>query len=91
MTEPSVFKDLDPAQLYYLKAQYLASQQVLDQSEKALKDQLEALTKARAQLGALMRALDHHIDPPAHHATRKPTARSRTRTARGSRGGGPSG
>ena len=39
---PSPFADLDDAQLHYLKAQYLASLQMVDQTEAALKAQLGA-------------------------------------------------
>ncbi len=63
MAEQSVFKDLGPAQLHYLKSQYLASHDLLDQAEARLKAQLEQLTKARQELERLSRELDTHIEP----------------------------
>jgi cell division protein FtsB len=85
MTEPSVFKDLGPAQLHYLKAQYLASVQLLDQTETALRAQLEQLTKARAQLESAMKQLDQHIDAPAKPSAQASATRSRKPAARASR------
>jgi len=64
MAEESVFKDLGPAQLLYLKSQYVTSLDMLDQAEKTLKAQLEDVTKARSQVEKLMRDLDKHLDPP---------------------------
>jgi hypothetical protein len=73
----SVFGGLPPAQLTYLKSQYLASLQMLDQSEASLKAQLEAVSQARAQLLKHLKELDQHLEGPA-----RPGAGSRARPAR---------
>jgi hypothetical protein len=62
MAEESVFKELGPSQLHYLKSQYLASHDLLDQAEAALKAQLEQVAKARHELERLSRELDSHIE-----------------------------
>jgi hypothetical protein len=61
MADASPFADLGDAQLHYLKAQYLASLQMVDQTEAALKAQLEQITKSRKQLEELMADLDAQI------------------------------
>ena len=58
MADQSTFADLDDAQLHYLKAQYLASLQMVDQTEAALKAQLDQVGKTRKQLRELMGELD---------------------------------
>ncbi len=65
MAEESVFKDLGPAQLLYLKSQYVTSLDMLDQAEKTLKAQLGDVTKARSEVEKQMRDLDKHLSPPA--------------------------
>ena len=64
MAEKSVFQELGPSQLHYLKSQYLASHDLLDQAEASLKAQLEQVTKARHELERLSRELDSHIEQP---------------------------
>jgi len=88
MADPSPFADLGDAQLHYLKAQYLASLQMVDQTEAALKAQLEQIAKSRKQLQELMADLDAQIvaaakpeapaKPPAK-PVKKPTTRRTTR------------
>ena len=68
MADQSVFASLDPSQLHYLKAQYLASLQLVDQREATLKQQLEDLTTARKQLHELMGQLDRHLSGGASKA-----------------------
>ena len=88
MADPSPFAELGDAQLHYLKAQYLASLQMVDQTEAALKAQLEQITKSRKQLQELMTDLDAQIaaaakpDTPAKEPAKppkKPTTRRPTR------------
>lgn len=80
MTEQSVFTPLDAAQLHYLKAQYLATLQLLEQTEATLKRQLEDVQKARKQVDEQMGRLDRQLDPPAKPAAqRKASSRSRKR------------
>lgn len=88
MADPSPFANLGDAQLHYLKAQYLASLQMVDQTEAALKAQLEQITKSRKQLQELMADLDAQIAAAARPATpakepakppKKPTTRRPTR------------
>jgi cell division protein FtsB len=85
MADASPFADLGDAQLHYLKAQYLASLQMVDQTEAALKAQLEQITKSRKQLDELMAELDAQIaaaaaptKTPAKPA-KKPSTRRTTR------------
>ena len=88
MADPSPFANLDEAQLHYLKSQYLASLQLVDQTEAALKAQLEQLGKSRKQVQELMADLDAQIaametpekpaKPPAK-PVKKPTTRRPTR------------
>jgi Spy/CpxP family protein refolding chaperone len=88
MADPSPFANLDSAQLYYLKAQYLASLQMIDQTEAALKAQLDQVGKSRKQLQDLMADLDAQITTaetpetpakPAAKPAKKPTPRRPTR------------
>jgi hypothetical protein len=78
MAEQSVFKDLGPSQLHYLKSQYLASHDLLDHAEASLKAQLEQVTKARQELDRLSRELDTHIDPPAKSTPKRTSPAKRT-------------
>ena len=64
MTEESAFADLEPAQLHYLKSQYVLSEQLLEQTEQTLKQQLKDVERAQKQVRDLMRQLDHHLEPP---------------------------
>jgi hypothetical protein len=61
MADQSAFVDLDDAQLHYLKAQYLASLQMVDQTEAALKAQLEQVGSARKLLQGLMQEIDGRL------------------------------
>jgi hypothetical protein len=61
----SVFGDLSPAQVHFLKSQYLASLEMLDQEEADLKSQLAGLAKARVKVEELMRDLDQALEGPA--------------------------
>jgi phage shock protein A len=76
MAGESVFKELGPSQLHYLKSQYLASHDLLDQTEAALKAQLEQVTKARHELERLSRELDSHIEQPRTRKTAEPAKRA---------------
>jgi len=58
VADQSAFADLDEAQIHYLKAQYLASLQMVDGTETALKAQLDQIVKTRKQLQELMGELD---------------------------------
>jgi len=87
MPEPSPFAELGDAQLHYLKAQYLASLQMVDETEVALKAQLEQVVKSRKQLQELMADLDATIaaaaapppkTPAKPAATKKPAAKKPT-------------
>jgi hypothetical protein len=80
MTEESVFTGLGPAQLHYLKSQYVVSLQVLDQTEQTLRAQLEEVERTRGQLQGLMRELDGQIEPQAKGSTTQSGSRSRTRS-----------
>jgi cell division protein FtsB len=85
MSEQSVFTQLDAAQLHYLKAQYIATLQLLEQTEATLKQQLEDVQKARKQVDDQMSQLDRHLETPAAKPApqRKTTARStRARSSR---------
>ena len=89
MSTPSAFSDLGQSQLHYLKSQYLAALQMVDQTEAALKAQLAEAAKARKQLEEQMQHIDQQLDDastptqpatPAEPATKpKPTSRPRTR------------
>ena len=85
MSTPAAFSDLGPSELHYLKSQYLAALQMVDQTEAALKAQLAEAAKARKQLEELMQQVDHQLDAstpkqPATPAPKpKPTSRPRTR------------
>ena len=88
MSEQSPFAELGDAQLHYLKAQYLASLQLVDQTEATLKEQLAQLTESRKQVQALMVDLDAQIAAAAKPAApvktpakpvKKPTTRRPTR------------
>ena len=85
MADPSPFANLGDAQLHYLKAQYLASLQMVDQTEAALKAQLEQIGKSRKQLQELMADLDAQItaaskpEVPAKTSPAKPTKKPTTR------------
>ena len=88
MADPSPFANLDEAQLHYLKSQYLASLQLIDQTEAALKAQLEQVGSSRKQAQELMADLDAQIAagsaPEKPVKTRakpvkKPTTRRTTR------------
>lgn len=84
MAGESAFAGLDPAQLHYLKAQYLASVQLLDQTEAALKAKLTDLGKTRKQVEELMAELDAQLTgEPEQPAPAKPAAKPKpTRTTR---------
>jgi cell division protein FtsB len=75
VADPSAFAGLEPAQLHLLKAQYLASVQVLDQTEAALKAQLDQVAKARKQVEALMDELDGQLAGEAKPEARTTSAR----------------
>ncbi len=84
MADTSTFAHLDDAQLHYLKAQYLASLQMVDQTETTLKSQLDEIGKTRKQLQELMGELDAQLagptlpETPSKPATKpavKPTLR----------------
>jgi cell division protein FtsB len=80
MSEQSAFTQLDAAQLHYLKAQYLATVQLLDQTEATLKQQLEDVQKARKQVDEQMRRLDSQLEPPTKKSAQaKTSSRSRAR------------
>ena len=88
MSTPSAFSDLGESQLHYLKSQYLAALQMVDQTEAVLKAQLAEAAKARKQLEEQMQHIDQQLDAasapkqPATPAkpTTKPKPRSRPRT-----------
>jgi cell shape-determining protein MreC len=80
MTEESVFTGLGPAQLHYLKSQYVVSLQVLDQTEQTLKAQLEEVERTRGQLQELMRELDGLIEPQAKRRATQSESRLRARS-----------
>jgi hypothetical protein len=80
MTEQSVFTDLGPAQLHYLKSQYVVSLQLLDQTEQTLKAQLEEVERTRGQLQRLLRELDRQIEPETKRSGTQSGSRSRTRS-----------
>ena len=85
MADESAFADLDDAQLYYLKAQYLASLQMVDDTETTLKAQLDQIVKTRKQLRELMGELDAKLagettpTTPSPKPAVKPTPRRTTR------------
>lgn len=79
MSERSLFADLGPAQLHYLKSQYIASLQVVDQTEQALKAQLEEVGRARSQLEEQLRELDRELEPPAKRSGTQGGGRPRSR------------
>jgi len=60
----SPFSDLSAAQLHYLKSQYLTSLEMIDQTETALRTQLDDVAKARTQVEELMQQLDHDLAAP---------------------------
>ena len=87
MADQSTYPNFDDAQLHYLKAQYLAALQMVDQTETALRAQLDQVGKTRKQLQELMGELDVQLagattpeapSKPAGKPARKPTPR-RTR------------
>ena len=84
MADPSAFVGLEPAQLHYLKAQYLASLQLLDQTETALKAQLDEVAKTRKQVASLMQELDVQLTGEANQPApaKPPTKPKPTRTTR---------
>jgi hypothetical protein len=80
MAEPSAFAGLEPAQLHYLKAQYLASLQMLDQAEATLKAQLDEVAKTRKHVESLMHELDAQLTGEAKQpAPAKPAAKPKPR------------
>jgi hypothetical protein len=88
MAEESAFADLDDSQLYYLKEQYLASLQMVDDTETTLKAQLDQIVKTRKQLQEMMRELDARLagetspttpSKPTPKPAVKPTPRQTTR------------
>jgi hypothetical protein len=80
MSDQPTFAALDDAQLHYLKAQYLASLQLVDQAEAGLRAQLDQIGKTRKQITELMAELDAQLGAGAPAGgpakpTRKPVGK----------------
>ena len=83
VADPSTFAGPEPAQLHYLKSQYLASMQMLDQAEAALKAQLDQLAKTRKQVEELSKELDAQLAGGTKpQSPAKPAAKPRRTTSR---------
>lgn len=83
MADPSAFAGLDDAQLHYLKAQYLTSLQMVDETETALKAQLVQIVTTRKQLQDLMGELDAKLagETTPKKPTEKPAVKPTPRRA----------